>query len=410
VRAALLAIGSELVHAGRADTNGDWLRERFLRAGMPVAMRVSVEDDEDAIAAALAAATAACEIVVLTGGLGPTDDDRTRAAVARALDAPLERDERVVDEIRRRFESRGRRFSAHQARQADRPCGAVWLPNPLGTAPGFRVERGSTTVFALPGVPAEMRAMYEHGVAPFLRALGPGALARRTFKIGGRLESSVDRQIHDLYAWPGVTVTILAGIPGIELHVGIAGRDADDARAGLERVEREIRARLGEDLYGVDDDTLEEVVGRGLLAARRTVATAESCTAGAIGAALTAVPGSSAWFRGGLIVYDDALKIGLAGVDPATLARHGAVSGEVAVELADGARRRCGSDVGIGVTGIAGPGGGSADKPVGLVHLAIADPDGVHAEAFRFPGDRAAVRGRTVAWALERLRRRLPER
>ncbi len=406
MRAAIVAIGTELLHAGRHDSNGDWLAERLGRLGVPVALRALLEDDPAAIEAHVDAALRRCDLVLVTGGLGPTEDDRTRGAVASALEVPLERDAAVVEALRARFESRGRRFEEHQARQADRPRGSRWLENPAGTAPGFLAERAGRAIACLPGVPAEMRAMFESGVEPWIRGRARGAIARRTYKVSGRFESSVDRRITDLYDLPGLTLTILAGVRGIELHAVATGGDRPEAEARLAAFDASIRERLGADLFGTDDDTLAAAVGRALVARGRTVATAESCTAGLLAAALTSVPGSSAWYRGGLVVYQDDLKVRLADVEAATIEGHGAVSAEVAAALAAGARRRCAADVGVGITGIAGPGGGSDDKPVGLVHLAIEDADGEFADIFRFPGDRRAVRARTVAWALDRLRRR----
>lgn len=406
MRATLIAVGTELLHAGRQDTNGDWIAERLEREGVEIVARTRIADEPDAIAGAIRQGLADAEWVVLTGGLGPTEDDRTREAVAAALGVELQRDEDVAREIRARFAAHGRPCGDHQLRQADRPRGAAWLANPMGTAPGFRFERGGRTVVALPGVPAEMRAMFG---AALEGRVGGGRVVRtrRTYKIGGRYESSVDRAIEDLYARPGITITILASIPGIELHVVVSGASARESRHRLEEVGAEIERRLPGDVYGTDDDTLAAVVGRLLVSRGRTVATAESCTAGLVAAELTSVDGSSGWFRGGLLVYDDALKVRLAGVDRGTLERHGAVSAEVAAELAQGAVEATGADIGIGVTGIAGPGGGSEAKPVGTVHLALAGASGTEGNVFRFPGDRAAVRGRTVAWALDRLRRRL---
>ena len=410
MRAAIVAVGSELLHAGRRDTNGDWLAERLGRLGIPVRARVLVEDDPDAIEAHVRVAMERCDLVLVTGGLGPTEDDRSRGAVAAALGVPLERDVAVVEALRRRFESRGRRFEEHQARQADRPRGSRWLENPAGTAAGFLAEHDGRSVACLPGVPAEMRTMYEAELEPWLLGRGRGELARRTYKVSGRFESSVDRRVADLYTRPGVTLTILAGVRWIELHAVVTGSDPAEADARLEALDARIREQLGDDLFGIDDETLAEVVGRALRAHARTVATAESCTAGLLAAALTSVPGSSAWFKGGLVLYDDALKVRLGGVEASVIESHGAVSREVAVALAAGARDRCGADVGVGLTGVAGPGGGTADKPVGLVHLAMEDAVGTFHESFRFPGDRRAVRARTVAWALDRMRRRYPAR
>jgi nicotinamide-nucleotide amidase len=405
----LIAVGSELLRHGKEDTNSDWLTDRLQGAGLEVAVRCAVDDDAARVAAVVRGAWTRSEIVLLTGGLGPTDDDRTREGLARAFDVSLETDPSRVEQLRGLYARYGRSFGDAEARQAMRPAGADWIENPLGSAPGLLIEREARILAALPGVPSEMRAMFEAGVLPRLRRLARVRLGRRTLKIAGRTEGSIERQLHDLYASPGVDVTVLGGVEGLELHLRARGRDAADVAEKLRAFEGEARRRLGNDLFGVDDDRLPAVVGALLLARGRTVATAESCTAGLLGAALTSVPGSSAWYRGGVVAYQNGLKQSLAGVGADTLATHGAVSQAVARELAAGARERCGADVGVGLTGIAGPGGGSPDKPVGLVHLAIQDgPDGLHWKV-RLIGDRESVRGRAVVVALDRLRRRLLE-
>jgi nicotinamide-nucleotide amidase len=406
----LIAVGSELLRHGKPDTNSEWLIERLLRAGIEVTVRSTIGDDAGRLASVLGDALARADVVLLTGGLGPTEDDRTRQAVARALGAPLERDALRVAQLEKLYERHARGFGEIEARQADRPAGAAWIDNPLGSAPGLLVERERGLLAALPGVPAEMRAMFVADVLPRLRRRAPEGLGRRSLKIVGRTESSIERQLGDLYAWPGVDVTVLSGADGLELHVLARGRDRVAVDARLRQFEREARRRLGSDLFGVDDDRLGPVVGALLLERRRSIATAESCTAGLLGASLTAVPGSSAWYRGGLIVYDDELKQSLAGVSAESLARDGAVSECVARELAAGARDRCGADIGVGITGVAGPGGGSPDKPVGLVHLSIHDgAESLHWE-LRSIGDRDMIRRRAVLTALDRLRRRLLER
>ncbi len=407
MNAALVAVGSELLIAGRTDTNGAWLADRLARIGIATVLRIAVGDDVAAIAAAVRTGLDAADVVLLTGGLGPTEDDRTREAVAIAVGADLERDPEQVEVLRRRFESRRRSFHPTQARQADRPRGSEWLPNPVGSAAGLAARLGGKLVAAMPGVPAEMRAIWERSLEPRLARLpGRAALARRVLKIAGRTESSVDVAVRDLYAAPGLTATILAGIAGIELHLVVTGSDPADAAARLEDLDRAFAERLGDDLFGRDDELLAAVAGARLRAAGLTVATAESCTAGLLAGEITRVPGSSTWFRGGLVVYDDALKVELAGVSPETLASQGAVSEAVARELERGARARCRADVGVGITGIAGPGGGTADKPVGLVHVAVGDGAGVEHHVLRLPGARELVRGWTVTFALDRVRRR----
>jgi nicotinamide-nucleotide amidase len=403
MKAELIIVGSELLRFGRTDTNADWLVERLGRIGIETALRTLVQDDEGRIALLVRDALRHAGLVILTGGLGPTEDDRTRSALAAGLGLELELDHDLLARLRRRLLSRGRRYAENQAKQAERPQGSTWIENPVGTAPGIALAHQGTLVYALPGVPAEMKPMFMHGVLPALQKIQDSRLFRRTLKIAGRTEPSVDEQMKDLYNDRGVEVTILTGREGIELHLL-----AEDA-ARLESIDRSMSERLGRDLYARDDGTLSQVVGRLLADLGQSLATAESCTAGMLAATITDVPGSSAWFRGGLVVYSDDLKMELAGVGGATLATHGAVSEEVALELASGVRARCRADFGIGITGIAGPGGGSAEKPVGLVHLALDDDRGAsHWRLLQF-GDRELVRRRSVTAALDRLRRRLLE-
>ena len=411
MNAKLVAVGSELLRFGRHDSNGDWITERLQRLGVEVVGRTTVGDDEARMAMEIEAAIGSVDLVILTGGLGPTEDDRTRGALAQALGLALERDERRVALLREFFERRGRPFQAEQGKQADRPAGAEWIENPVGIAPGILFRRGAGLLIALPGVPAEMKRMFDDTVAPLIGQSGKGRLARSVLKVGGRFESSVDAQVRDLYGTPGVEVTILTGREGIELHLLAEGGDADEARSRIETLDGELSARLGDDLYGRDDETLAEVTGRMLGRFEATVATAESCTAGLLAATFTAVAGSSRWFRGGIVVYSDDLKVSLAGVGPETLAAHGAVSEEVARALAQGARRKCGADYGIGITGIAGPGGGTENKPVGLVHVALAEDDR-RTEHWKLQqiGGRELVRRRTVVFAMDRLRRAILRR
>jgi nicotinamide-nucleotide amidase len=399
MQAELIAIGTELLDLGRRDTNSEWLTEHLARAGVRVVGRHLVDDDEGRIAGHLRAAVARADWVLLCGGLGPTGDDRTREAVARALELPLERDPVMEEHLRARFRARAFPFDDRQARQADRPRGAVWLPNPIGSAAGFLVESGGVRVAALPGVPAELKRIFSDRLVP--RLGGGAASARRVLKVAGRPESWVDERVRDLYETPRGRATVLSGADAVEV---ILQAETEDA---LEAVERQVTERLGIDLFGRDDETLAGVVGALLEQRGMSVATAESCTAGLLSGAITAVPGSSVWFRGGVVAYADDVKVAAVGVRRSTLERHGAVSAEVARELASGIRERMGSDFGIGITGIAGPTGGSPEKPVGLVHLAVDSASGVWERVLRLPGDRDLIRRRAVTVALDVLRRGL---
>lgn len=410
MRADLIAVGTEMLRFGRRDTNGDWLADRLGELGIEIAGRATVGDDLQGIAEQLSVSLARAGTVLMTGGLGATEDDRTRQAVSLALGRPLERDPDLARALQDRFLAAARPWSGSQARQADRPAGAAWIDNRLGSAPGLWCEQGTRLVIALPGVPAEMRAMFTAEVEPRLRGHGTPGAARRVLRIAGLSESAVERRVIDLYGALGVEVTILAGGAGVELL--LAARDARGAEGGsarscVDRVAESMRARLGAHVYAQDGETLAEVVGAALRREGKTLATAESCTAGLVSAAITDVPGASAWFRGGLVAYDDSVKMSLAGVQAGTLAVHGAVSEPTARELARAARERCGSDYGLGVTGIAGPGGGSPDKPVGLVYVAVDDAQGAVAQRLLLSGDRALIRARTVSAILDLLRRRL---
>jgi nicotinamide-nucleotide amidase len=401
MKAELIIVGSEMLRFGRFDTNAGWLIEQLGRIGYVTTGRTLVEDDESRIASAVRAARLHADVVIMTGGLGPTEDDRTREGLAAGLGLPLERDQEVLDALRERLASRGRPFGENQSKQADRPRGATWIDNPIGTAPGINIAVEGCAFIALPGVPAEMKIMYTETVLPLLSKRGGGGLLRRTLMVAGRSEPSVDQQMSDLYERPGVDVTILSGREGIELQ--LLARD----REKLDEIENIMSGRLGTDLYGRNDASLADVCGNMLGELGKTVATAESCTAGMLAAAITDVPGSSSWYRGGVVVYSDDLKTELAGVKAESIAQHGAVSERVARELAAGVRSRCGADFGIGITGVAGPGGGTTEKPVGLVHIALDDGlDAGHWRILQF-GDRHLVRRRTVTAALDRLRRRL---
>lgn len=409
MRVAIVAVGSELLGGERRDTNGDWIVERIERAGGSVDFRATAADDAGLLGSVVEAAARTHDLVVLTGGLGPTDDDRTREALSAALGRPLVHDPAVEERIERAVRARGYRFRASHARQAMRPEGTRVIENPVGSAPGIGARLGACEIVALPGVPAELRAMFDSAVVPLLSKTG-GRVARRTLKVAGRTESSVDEALADLYRRPGVEVTILASSGIVELRLRAEGNDEREAAAVLAGLDAEMASRLGDDLFGRDDETLPSVLGRLLLDAGRTVAVAESCTGGAIGTALTSAPGSSAWFRGGIVVYADDVKTALAGVPAETIAREGAVSATVARLLAEGARLRLGSDYGIGATGIAGPSGGSPEKPVGLVYVGVAARTGTRVREMHLPGDRDLVRTRTVHAALDLLRRVLIER
>jgi nicotinamide-nucleotide amidase len=407
LNAVVIAVGSELLRPLRRDTNGDWLIARLFDLGIEASWRTAIGDDVASISHVVRQALADAGTVIVTGGLGPTEDDRTREAVARALDVPLTRDPMMADRIAALFTARGRVPSPRQSVQADRPDGMTFIDNPLGSAPGLLLQRDDGVLAVLPGVPAEMKSMFDASVAPRLAACKHGALARTTLRVAGRPESTVDDLLRDLYGTEGTETTILASAGSVELLLTARGADAVDARRRLVGLAEAMRARLGVDCYGVDDESLAVAVSRLLVVKGQSVAVAESCTGGLLGATLTDVPGASAWFRGGLVCYANDLKNSLAGVPDELLREHGAVSEPVALALAAGARRVCSADFALAITGVAGPEGGTVEKPVGTVHVALADAGPGRAVKIDWPGDRELIRRRAVTVALDLLRRRL---
>ncbi len=398
-----ISTGDEIVRGRSVDTNGAWMAREAAAEGVPRVRHTAVADDPEALAETFAAAVARADLVVTTGGLGPTEDDHTRAAAATAAGVPLVTDEGLRAAIEERYRARGVPVRPNTMRQAQIPRGAVALANPVGTAPGFSLAFGRGTMFCLSGVPHEMRAMWELHVRPFLLLRrGPGiAGAYRVTATFGRPEAEVNDRIADLMRRRDVSVGVTAEFGLIRVTVQAVGADAT-ARA--DAVDAEVRSRLA-DLV-LPAPTLEASVV-GLLASRGlTLSTAESCTGGLVGALLTSVPGASAVYLGGAVAYHNALKTNLLGVPEGLLAAHGAVSEEVARAMADGARARFGADLAVAVTGIAGPGGGSAEKPVGLVHFALSTPTGTEHLVRKYLPEREFVRRVAANAALDMVRRR----
>jgi nicotinamide-nucleotide amidase len=404
-------------------TNGNarWLAEQLAALGIPHLRQQVVGDNRERLMAAVREAAGRCRLLITTGGLGPTPDDLTTEAIAAAFDTPLAERPEVWADIQAKLAARGRPVTPSLRRQALLPVGAELLPNATGSAPGmiwspdltrlsFPVQAGFT-VITFPGVPSEMQAMWTATAVPWLQrsGLAEGVFASRMLRFWGVAESSLAEQVADLLDSPNPTVAPYAGAGEVKLRLTARGASQAEAEALLGPIEAEIRARAGQACFGSDDDSLASVVLELLRRRGQTLAVAESCTGGGLGAALAAVPGASNVFLGGVIAYANSIKEGLLGVPPELLAVHGAVSDPVAQAMAEGARRATGAIWAVAVTGIAGPGGGSAEKPVGLVHLAIAGPDGCMSEGVRF----GASRGRswiqllTAGEALDRLRRRL---
>jgi nicotinamide-nucleotide amidase len=411
--AEILAIGSELLSPHRLDTNSLYLTSRLNDLGIAVRAKHVVGDDLEALTVHVRGAIDRADLVVTTGGLGPTADDLTREAVAAVLALDLHEDARVLKVIERRFARRGLRMPEVNRRQAQVPAGARVLSNSRGTAPGLWLEAGDSVIVLLPGPPRELQPMFEGDVWPPLSArTGGHVLRRRVLKITGQPESAVEEVAHPIYApWQRaampIETTILAAPGQIEIHLSASGSEPSVIDVELERAASALAAALGPGVFSVDGRSIEQVVGDGLLARGWRVAVAESCTGGLIGGRLTDVPGSSAWFVGGVVAYANDVKVGTLGVPEALIARHGAVSEPVARAMAEGARRRLDADVAVSVTGIAGPGGGTDTRPVGTVVIAVATATGTGARTFSFPGDRAFIRAQAVMAALDSVRTEL---
>ena len=410
--AEILCIGTELLLGNILNGNARWLAEQLASLGVPHHRQLVVGDNRERLIRAVREAAGRCRLLITTGGLGPTPDDLTTEAIAAAFDTPLEEHPEAWADIQAKLAQRGRTPSASVRRQALIPHGASLLPNPTGTAPGvIWSPQPGFTVMTFPGVPSEMQAMWHQTAVPWLRQAGlsEGVFASRMLRFWGVAESALAEQVDDLLTLTNPTVAPYAGAGEVKLRLTARADDAAAARALLAPVEAEVRARTGSLCYGADDDSLASVLLAALRRRGETLAVAESCTGGGLGAALAAVPGASDVFLGGVIAYANRVKQTLLGVPAELLERHGAVSDPVACAMADGARRISGSTWALAVTGIAGPGGGSDTKPVGLVHIALSGPDGTDSEAVRFGSSRgrAWIQTLTVGEALDRLRRRL---
>ncbi|HKV12685.1 MAG TPA: CinA family nicotinamide mononucleotide deamidase-related protein, partial [Thermoanaerobaculia bacterium] len=390
MKAAILAVGSELLGTDRLDTNSLRLTATLERYGAELRRKAVVGDSVDEIVSELRTLLASVDLILVSGGLGPTSDDVTREAVAAALGRGIRTDEAVLAGIERRFASFGRRMPATNRKQADVVDGAELIENARGTAPGMILEKDGVHLFLFPGVPPELDGMIASHLEPWLAARS-GGVARETavLKIAGLPESEVEERIFPAYSEFGREwITILASPGEIRLQATAAGPEPE-RRERLATMAARLRELAGDAVFATrEEETLESVVGELLRAAGATLTVAESCTGGLLGQKITAVSGSSDYFLGGFITYTNPLKTELAGVPEAMLAEHGAVSEPVARAMAEGVRRALRSDYGIGITGVAGPGGGSEEKPVGTVHVAVAGPgDGeVHHRKIRFPG------------------------
>jgi nicotinamide-nucleotide amidase len=408
LNAEIIAVGSELLTPQRMDTNSLYLTEQLNSLGVEVTGKSIVGDDRERLSSAVRLAALRSEIVILTGGLGPTEDDVTRDAVAQALERRLVYHPEIADEMEQRFARAGRKLAEINKRQAYILEGAAILPNDRGTAPGQWIEEGEVSILLLPGPPGELKAMFERQCMPRLQRKVPRqALCSICFRVAGMPESDLDQLIAPIYTkYTNPSTTILAAAGDIQVHLRACCATAEEAMALLHQVGAPLEALLGDRIYSRNGDPIEVVVGEMLKQSEATLAVAESMTGGSLAARITSVPGSSQYFLGGFLAYTNAMKVELLGVNPETLASFGAVSKETAEAMAQGARRRTGATYGIAVTGIAGP-NAAEDKPVGTAYIGIAGPAGCSVTHRHFLGDRPRIRSFAVQLALDLLRRRL---
>ena len=411
--AEILTIGDELCRGEIVDTNSSWMAERLWEQGVTVGWMTSCRDRADDMAAALETAARRSELVLVSGGLGPTDDDLTVDVVAGLVGAGAVIDADARERWLARYAAAGRPVGPRAERQLRVPEGARVHVNPVGAAPGFEVELAGTPVVCMPGVPRELHAIWEGGLADRIAALRDAGGERReriaseTYRCFGRGESDVGAALDGLGAGdPAVSIHYRVKFPEILVKLVVRDSDQDAAAARLADLGAELQERLGWVVYGTGDDSLAAVTGRILRQRGLTVACAESCTGGLLGARLTEVAGSSDYFLGGAVTYSNAEKVRQLGVSEATLASAGAVSEECVREMAAGIRQRTGADLGVAISGVAGPGGGTADKPVGTVWLAVAGPGAAtKTRRFVWPGTREQIRGLAAHWAMAMIRR-----
>jgi nicotinamide-nucleotide amidase len=413
MNAEIIAIGSELLTPFRQDTNSLYLTDKLNQLGVEVIFKTVVGDSLDHLIQVATLAFSRAEIVIFMGGLGPTEDDITREAVSSALGLELRREPAVVAAIEQRFLTHGWKMAPNNLKQGDVIAGATVLPNANGTAPGQwisgKYDGREKIIMLLPGPPNELKALFEEQCIGRLRAkLPPAFIVARELKITGLGESQCDARVAPIYTrFKDVQTTILAGPGEIQLHLKAREHSLDAAQQRVDKLVDEIEVELGDLVFSDNGDSLERIVGCFLQMRGATLAVAESCTGGLLAERITSISGSSRYFLGGAVVYSNKLKTDLAGVPASLIEKHGAVSREVAAALGEGIRKRCGATLGLGITGIAGPDGGTAEKPVGLVFHALASEGGTEIIERKFPGDRKRVRWFASQQALDMARRKL---
>ncbi|HKV24067.1 MAG TPA: competence/damage-inducible protein A [Candidatus Acidoferrum sp.] len=406
MKAEIIAVGSELLTPDRLDTNSLFLTEELNRLGIEVLRKTIVGDNRDLLGEAFRDALNRVPLVISSGGLGPTEDDLTRETVAELLGRNLRRNDAILRHIESRFRSMNRQMPEVNVRQAMVPEGADILENPRGTAPGLWLEDHGRSIVLLPGPPRELEPLFREQVLPRLaRAVSGVRMFHREIRVTGMGESLVEQRVMGIYKrFPNVNTTLLAAPGETQLHLRMWTDDAEMAQKTLNEIVKGFEIALSDRIFSQDGSPLEEVVAAELTLHNATISAAESCTGGLLAQRLTTVAGSSSYFLGGVVCYSNELKTAWAGVPPELIQAKGAVSPEVAIALADGIRRRVGSTLGVGITGIAGPSGGSEEKPVGTVHIALAHAGEVNERGIRFPGDRESVRWQASQAALDMVR------
>jgi nicotinamide-nucleotide amidase len=402
----IISVGTELLLGQITDTNAAYLGRTLAGLGIDLYYKTTVGDNEGRVLETLERARGRADLIITSGGLGPTEDDLTKECIAKVFGETLVMHEPSLDQIRRFFAKRGSVMPERNSKQALIYEHGRMIDNPNGTAPGALLEKAGTIVISLPGPPNEMVPMVENHVVPFLTERFSGTrqhLVTRVFRLIGIGESAVEERIQDLIRGTNPTLAPLAHTGEVHLRLGAKAPTVEQAEALMAPVEAELRARIGKHIYGLDTTNLEQAVVQRLIAAGRTVAVAESCTGGGLGERLTSVSGSSATFLGGVISYSNSAKAALLGVDPHLIREHGAVSEPVARAMARGARAELDADYGISITGVAGPEGGTAEKPVGLVYIGLAGPESERVTENHFIGIREDVRRRSTQVALQML-------
>ncbi|NLY44228.1 MAG: competence/damage-inducible protein A [Clostridiaceae bacterium] len=405
MKAEIIAVGTELLLGQILNTNAQYLSVQLSQLGIDVFFQTVVGDNAMRLEETVRTALQRAEVVILTGGLGPTKDDLTKETVAKILDIPLKLHQESLDRIKGYFEKMCRPMSSNNEKQAMLPEGCIVLPNDVGTAPGCIVEKDKNIVILLPGPPNEMQLMFKQHVYPYLRSRSPFIIYSKVLRVFGTGEASLAEELMDIFEnQTNPPVTPYAKQGEVTLRITAKAENEEEAKKLIEPLEQEIRKRLGKRIYGIDEESLEQVVARLLMEQKKTLATAESCTGGLLAQKITSIPGISQCFNTGVITYSNESKVKLLGVLQETLDKFGAVSHQTALEMAEGIRNRYKADIGIAITGIAGPGGGTSKKPVGLVYIGMAVPDKSWYQELHLSGTRERIRNLSTMYALDMIR------